>query len=214
MARRRPTARSSTERRVVGDLAFRELLNRALPLLTPDDCRIVDLLQSGSTTDEVAVLMNMPHKAGVEARIAHAQGEVARACRTVAATASLLEEERSLCQEFASYATLRRRLFERRKRIQAKLAEASGNYQRFTLVRDTGLPGVYMEDNLWSRAKFLTAKGKAKETYDIAQTEAAKLPDLERKMEDIVSRATEHAASCTDCQQEVIRILGQNWSPF
>jgi hypothetical protein len=38
--------------------------------------------------------------------------------------------------------------------------------------------------------------------------------NLDRKMSEIASHATGHAASCAICQHEVSRILGQDWSPF
>jgi len=40
--------------------------------------------------------------------------------------------------------------------------------------------------------------------------EAAMLPDLELRIEDIAS----HATTCTDCQLEVLKLLEQDWSPF
>jgi hypothetical protein len=44
--------------------------------------------------------------------------------------------------------------------------------------------------------------------------EAAMLPDLELKIEDIASHATAHATTCTDCQLEVLKLLAQDRSPF
>lgn len=147
MTRRRSTAWSSTEKRVVGDLAFRELLTRALPLLAPGDRRIIDLLQGGAPSDEVAMLMNEPCEVEIDASIARAQDGLARACRTVAATASLLEEGGS-CQEFAHYATWWRRLMKRRNLLQADLTEASRNYQRYAMVTDPSGPYLYIDDYL------------------------------------------------------------------
>ena len=37
---------------------------------------------------------------------------------------------------------------------------------------------------------------------------------LIQKMYEIALHATGHAALCAICQQEVSRILGQDWSPF
>jgi hypothetical protein len=213
MARRRSTARSSTEKHVVGDLAFRELLNRAMPLLAPADRKIIDLLQNGSTTEEVALLMHVPDEASVDARITHAHEDLARACRTVAATASLLEEG-SPCREFARYAACWQRLLKRRELLQVKLAETGKSYQRFAVFTDMTQPYYHIDNYPWSRAKFLAAKKKAKEAFDIAQTEARKLPELQLRMEDIGRQATEHAAVCVHCQREVLKLLGQDWSPF
>jgi hypothetical protein len=42
---------------------------------------------------------------------------------------------------------------------------------------------------------------------------AGELPDPDRKINEIALHATEHAASCLICQQEVFRILEQDWSP-
>jgi hypothetical protein len=213
MARRRSTASSSTERRVVGDLAFHELLNRALPLLAPDDRRIIGLLQGGSIIDEVTMLMDAPHETGVDARVVRAQEDLARACRTVAATASLLEGGDS-CPEFARYAAWWRRLLNKQKLLQTRIAEASRNYERFAMVTDRGQMHFYIDNYLWSRAKFLAAAQEAKEAYGAARTEASELSAIKLKMDDIASHATAHASTCMDCQQEVQKILGQNWSPF
>ena len=129
MARRRVTVSSGTEKRVLGDLAFRELLGRALPLLSDDDRRIIELIKSGCTVDEMGELMNLTHEGGSDAHIAHAQQELVRACRTVAAAASLLEEGSS-CPEFASHANWWRRLLERRMLLLVKFTEASEDYKR------------------------------------------------------------------------------------
>ena len=213
MARRRATVSSGTEKRVLGDLAFRELLDRAMPLLSDDDRRIIELIKSGCTVDEMGELMNLTHEGGSDAHIAHAQQELVRACRTVAATASLLEEGSS-CPEFASHANWWRRLLERRTLLLAKFTEASKDYKRFDLDIDTGLHYLRLDDLRWSTGNFLERKKVTKNAYDAARTELGKPPDLHRKMNEIALHATEHAASCVICQHEVSRILGQDWCPF
>lgn len=213
MARRRATASSGTEKHVLGDLAFSELLGRALPFLSGDDRRIIELIKRGCTADEVAELMNLAHDGGSDAHITHAQQELVRACRTVAATASLLEEGSS-CPEFASHAAWWRRLLKRRSLLLADFAKASKDYKRFDVTVGTNHQYLHFEDWVWTTDHFLSRKRAAWNAYDAARTEAGKLPDLDQKMTEIASRATGHAASCVICQQEVSRILGQDWSPF
>jgi hypothetical protein len=213
MARRRAAASSGIEKRVLGDLAFRELLDRALPLLSHDDRRIIELIKSDCTVDEVGDLMDLTQEGDSDAHITHAQQELVRACRTVAATASLLEEGSS-CPEFASHANWWRRLLERRTLLLAELAEASKDYKRFDLDIDASLHSFNLDGLLWSTRNFLARKKEAKNAYQAAQTELGKLPDLDRKMNKIAVHATAHAASCPTCQQEVSRILGLDWSPF
>jgi hypothetical protein len=108
VARRRATASSGTKIHVLGDLAFSELLGRALPFLSEDDRRIVELIKSGCSADEVAELMNLTREGGSDAHIARAEQELVRACRTVVAAASLLESGSS-CPELASHAAWWRR---------------------------------------------------------------------------------------------------------
>jgi hypothetical protein len=213
MARRRATMSSGTEKRVLGDLAYRELLGRALPLLSDDDRRVIELIKSGCTADEMGELMNPAHEGGSDAHIARAQQELVRACRTVAATASLLEQGSS-CPEFASHANWWRRLLERRALLLAEFTEASKDYRRFDLDIDTRLHYFRLDTLLWSTVNFLERKKEAKNAYDAARNEVGKLPDLDQKMNEIALHATGHAASCDICQQEVSRILGQDWSLF
>jgi hypothetical protein len=213
MTRRRATASSGIEKRVLGDLAFRELLDRALQLLSEYDRRIIELIKSGCTAYEMEDLLHLTHEGDSGAHIAHAQQELVRACRTVAATASLLEEGSS-CPEFANHANWWRRLLERRTILLVQFAEASKDYKRFDLDIDTGAHSLFIDGLLWSTGNFLARKEVAKNAYEAVRTELGKLPDLERKMNQIASHATEHAASCVICQHEVSRILGQDWSPF
>jgi hypothetical protein len=123
-------------------------------------------------------------------------------------------EEGSSCPEFANHANWWRRLLERRTLLLAQFAEASKDYKRFDVDIDTGLHSFYLDDLRWSVSSFLARKKVAKNAYEAARIEVGKLPDLDRKMNEIASHATEHAASCVTCQQEVSRILGQDWSPF
>jgi len=213
MARRRVTVSSGTEKRVLGDLAFRELLGRALPLLSDDDRRIIELIKSGCTVDEVGDLMNLDREDSSNACIARAQQELVSACRTVAATASLLEEGSS-CSEFASRANWWRQLLGKRTLLLAEFTKASRDHKRFDLDIDTSLHYLRLDGLLWSTGNFAARKMVAKNAYDAARTEVGKLPDLDREMNEIALDATEHAASCVICQQEVSRILGQDWSPF
>lgn len=98
--------------------------------------------------------------------------------------------------------------------LLAKFAEASKDYKRFYLNIDAGLRSFYLDGLLWSTKNFLARKKAAKNVCETAQTELGQLPDLDRKMNEIAVQATAHAASCLIRQQEVSRILGQDWSPF
>ena len=161
MRRRRVTPSSGTERRVLGDLAYRELLDRASALMQDDDRRVIELIKSGCTVDEIAELMNVTLEGSEHLHIAHAQEELVRACRTVAATASLLEEDSS-CPEFARYANQWRHLLEKRSLVLARFSEASKDYRQFDRDIDTDAPYLNLNGLLWSIDNFSARKNEAK----------------------------------------------------
>jgi hypothetical protein len=98
--------------------------------------------------------------------------------------------------------------------LLAKFAEASKDYERFDLDIDSDLRSLHLDGLPWSTENFPARKKVARNVCQTAQTELGQLPDPDRKMNEIAVHATAQAASCLICQQEVSRILGQDWGPF
>jgi hypothetical protein len=176
VARRRATASSGTKIHVLGDLAFSELLGRALPFLSEDDRRIVELIKSGCSADEVAELMNLTREGGSDAHIARAEQELVRACRTVVAAPRFWNRAvRALSSPVTRPGG--GGLLERRSLLQAEFAKASKDYKGFDVAVDTDRQYLNFGGLVWTTGHFLARKKAAGNAYDSARAEAGKLPE-------------------------------------
>ena len=121
---------------------------------------------------------------------------------------------RCSCPQFARHANQWRHILEKRSLVLARFSEASKDYKQFDRDIDTDAPYLNLNGLLWSIDNFSARKSEAKIAYDAARAESGRLPEFDRKMNEIALHTTAHATSCAVCQQAVSRILGQDWSPF